>query len=102
MANYQKALGMAQAEVKNAEWFKELNQEGRDFVLQQTKEYYTPPNAMENTLLNLAIMDWNKWVNYAKEAHPYYNGEAFGSGEVRLLKRQYFTNQYMRDRKAAC
>lgn len=89
-----KELGMALNEVKSATWYSELSQEDKDYVIQETKDFYTPPDKYENTLLNLWIgKDWDVWTEHCRRFYPHYNGEALGGAEVRMLKRRYVSEK---------
>ena len=97
MADYKKQLGLALNDMKQADWFKELDSNTQKDAIDQVKEYYTPPDAMENTLLNIAITAKEKlgdWNRIKKEVYPHLP-EASEPMYVRLTKRLFYSNEIL-------
>ena len=91
--NPKKQLGIALNELKAAAWFKDLSPDDQQFAIQSTKDFYTPPNPMENTCLNLAISAYQlteKWQQFCQEHFPWAN-PVLGNAQVNLSKRAFFT-----------
>lgn len=97
--NYKKELGISLQEMKSADWFKDLPKESQELAIQNTKEFYTPPNKMENTILNIALnqylsdfpfsnISWKKWLDYCAKNFTWAN-PTIGNGQINLHKRRF-------------
>lgn len=91
---------MALSEVKNSDWYKELSKDMQEEAIKQQKEYYTPPDNMQNTLLNLTLGNeeypnvWKDWLELLQNEAPWADPK-MTRGAVGLLKQQFFTEKYL-------
>lgn len=89
MSNYKKQMNMALNEMKKEPWFIELDAKTQKMVIDQTKEFYTPPNNIELTLMNIAIQPlWHEWEDLCKNQFPWAD-PTDGGADVRLAKRNF-------------
>lgn len=93
MSEYKKQLGQALNEIKKSSWFLELDESMQKEALEQTKRCYTPPNDMENTLMNIKLGEINKykeWCEYCSNKFPWADPQKT-KGEVGIAKRNFLT-----------
>lgn len=46
---------MALKALKEAQWYQDLSTEDQKDILKSTKQYYSPPDKMQNTLMNIYL-----------------------------------------------
>ena len=98
MSHYKKEAGMQLNDLKSQDWFKAADREIQQEAMDQLKAVFTPPNGMENTLLNIAISDSAKdkaWQQMLADKMPYVTNPSSGSAEVGLMKREFFKQIYL-------
>lgn len=89
--NWKKELGMCLQEIKSSEWFKELSTDLQEIVLSDTKEIYSPPDKIQNTLINMSLKYsgyWDKWVKNCYDNFPWAD-PIKGNAEVNIHKRNF-------------
>ncbi len=88
--NLKKELGLALGEVKNSNWFKELDKETQAIALEQQKNYYTPPRDEAHFFLNSFVENHCKdeWLEYMKQNLPWAETGNEG-GDVAWHKNQF-------------
>lgn len=81
---------MALGEVKNAEWFKELDKETQAIALEQQKDCYTPPRNQAHALLNIFVATHcqEEWEEYVKENLSWAETGNEG-GDIAWYKQQF-------------
>ena len=93
--HYKKELGLSLNEIKSADWFKQLDENEQKYALGSVKATYTPPNNMEETLLNITLhhSGWEEeWATLCARLFPWGN-PIQGGAEIGLAKRAFFTRK---------
>ena len=90
--HYKKELALALQEIKKSNWFAELEKQDQEHCIEMQKAYFTPPNFMQNTLLNACMVQLNimdAWLRRCANNFPWANPYLSG-GEVSLEKVRFF------------
>lgn len=99
--NPKKELGMALQEMQRESWYLELPKELQQYATDEIKHGFTPPNPINNTLINIWLSHakmFNEWEKICEEHFPYAD-PLIGPAQVKLNKVSYFTKVYKHDKK---